>query len=131
MITFNQNELAALEKRLTEIADKVAKKALRTAARKAMNAVRKAARDSAPKESGLLDKNFALLTKVKGGEVTAKVGIRGGAKANPTSPFYFRFLELGTKTIAAKPFLQPALESNAESVLATVLDELRRELDKT
>lgn len=130
MITFNQAELAALEKRLADIADKLAKKVLRTAARKAMNPVRKEARDKAPEESGLLDKNFALLTRVKGSEVIAKVGIKGGAEENDTTPFYFRFLELGTKTIPAKPFLLPALENNAESILQTVVDELKNALDK-
>lgn len=130
MITFNQNELAALEERLKDITDKAAKKALRSAVRKAMNKVRKDARDNAPKDSGLLDENFALLTRVKGSEVIAKVGIRGGAKENETSPFYFRFIELGTKTIKAKPFLQPALENNGQDILDTVVEELKKALDK-
>lgn len=130
MITVNQNELAALEKRLVEVADKIAKKALRAAARKGMKIVRDEAKDNAPEDSGLLDENFALMTKAKDGEVTAKVGIRGGAKKNDTTPFYFRFQELGTKDIQAKPFLRPALEDNAEKILSTVADELNKALDK-
>jgi len=130
MITFNQAELAALEKRLTEVADKVAKKALRTAARRAMAQVRKEARDKAPEDTGLLDENFALMTRVKGSEVTAKVGIRGGARKNNKTPYYFRFVELGTKYAPAKPFLRPALENNAEKIIETVADELRKALDK-
>lgn len=130
MITVNQAQLAELEKRLNEVADKVAKKALRTAARKAMNPVRKEARDNAPEDSGLLDENFALMTKAKNGEVTAKVGIKGGAKKNDTTPFYFRFVELGTKYAPARPFMRPALENNAEQILSTVADELKKTLDK-
>jgi HK97 gp10 family phage protein len=125
MITFNPAELAALEKRLNEIADKVAKKALRSAARKAMKKVRAEARANAPEDTGLLDHNFGLLTKVRDGEVSAKVGIRGGAKRNDQTPFYFRFQEFGTRDIPAKPFLLPALESNAQEVLDTLVTELK------
>lgn len=130
MITFDKTEIEALENRLKEVAEKVAKKALRTAARKAMSEVRKEARDKAPEDTGLLDENFALLTRVKGSEVVAKVGIKGGAKKNDSTPYYFRFVELGTKDTPAKPFLRPALENNAEKIFATVLEELKKALDK-
>lgn len=130
MIKVNETELAELEKRLNAVADSIAKKALRSAARKAMNAVRQEARDNAPEETGLLDKNFGLLTRAKDGEVSAKVGIRGGAKENDSTPFYFRFLEFGTQDMQARPFLRPALENNAEAVIQTVADELRKALDK-
>lgn len=130
MITVNQADLAELEKRLNEVAEKVAKKALRTAARKAMNPVRKEAQQNAPEDTGLLEENFGLTTKAKDGEVSAKVGIKGGARKNDQTPYYFRFLELGTKDMPAKPFLRPALEGNAEKIIATVADELRKALDK-
>ena len=132
MIEFKLNpaELAALEKRLNDVADKVAKKALRSAARNAMKKVRKEARDNAPEDTGLLDENFGLLTRVRLSEVIAKVGIRGGARENDTTPFYFRFVELGTKDAPAKPFLRPALENNAQEVLSTVVEELKKALDK-
>ncbi len=130
MITINQAEIEALEKRLNEIADKLAKKALRTAARKAMKPVRDEAKTNAPEDTGLLEENFALLTTAKNGEITAKVGVRGGAKKNDKTPFYFRFHELGTKDIPAKPFMRPALENNAERIIQTVADELKRELNK-
>ena len=130
MITFNPAELEALEKRLNDVADKVAKKALRGAARKGMNKVRKEARENAPEDTGLLDENFALMTRTRMSEVIAKIGIRGGARQNDTTPFYFRFVELGTKDIQAKPFLRPALENNAQTVLDTVVEELKTALDK-
>lgn len=130
MITFDPAELAALEKRLNDVVDKVAKKALRGAVRKGMNKVRKVARENAPKDTGLLDENFALMTRTRMSEVIAKIGIRGGARENDTTPFYFRFVELGTKDMQAKPFLRPALENNAQAVLDTVVEELKTALDK-
>ena len=130
MIAVDKAELAALEKRMHEVADKVAKKALRGAARRGMNEVRKEARDNAPEDTGLLDENFGLMTKAKDGEVIAKVGIRGGARENDKSPYYWRFSEFGTKNIPAKSFMRKALEDNAESVLATVVEELKKALDR-
>ena len=132
MLEVNRAELAALEKRLADIADNIAKKVLRGAVRKAMNKVRKTARMNAQqsKDTGLLDENFGLTTSAKDGEIIAKVGIRGGGKENETTPFYFRFVELGTKDAPAKPFLRPALENNAQDVLDTVVDELKKALDK-
>lgn len=130
MITFDPAELAALEKRLNDVVDKAAKKALRGAVRKGMNKVRKVARENAPKDTGLLDENFALMTRTRMSEVIAKIGIRGGARENDTTPFYFRFVELGTKDMQAKPFLRPALENNAQAVLDTVVEELKTALDK-
>lgn len=129
MITFNPTELTALEKRLQQVAEKVGKKALRSAARKAMNEVRKEARDNAPQDSGLLDHNFGLLTRIKGADVVAKVGIRGGARENETTPYYWRFVEFGTQKSAARPFLRPALENNSQHVFDTLAAELKKALD--
>ncbi len=130
MITFNPQELAALNDRLQDVAEKVAKKALRSAARKGMNKVRKEARDNAPEDTGLLESNFALQTKFKGGNLYARVGVKGGARNNPDSPWYWRFVELGTKDMPARPFMRPALENNAQDVLDTVVEELKKALDK-
>lgn len=130
MIKVDEAELAALKKRLEEVTEKVAKKALRSATRKAMNIVKNDAKEHAPHDSGLLEENFAISAKVKDSQVTTKVGIKGGGKANPDTPFYFRFQELGTESIPAKPFLRPALEGNAEQVFDTVTQELNKALDK-
>lgn len=130
MSTFDRAELDALLKRLKEMNEKVAKKELRKAARKAMNIVKKDAQDHAPVDSGLLERNFALSVKVKNGTVVARVGVKGGAVENPTTPFYFRFDELGTEKQPAKPFLRPALENNAQQVFDTLTDQLIQGIDK-
>ena len=128
MLRVNEAELAELEKRLNAVADTIAKKALRSAARKAMNEVRKEARENAPEETGLLYKNFGLLTRAKDGEVSAKIGIRRGAKENDSTPFYFRFLEFGTKDMQARPFLRPALARWRQRIIDAIHDAIKRAL---
>lgn len=129
MIKLDPAQLAQLNDRLQEVAEKVAKKALRSAARKGMNKVRAEARANAPKDSGLLDTHFALISKFKGGTLYVRVGVRGGAKKNPDTPYYWRMVELGTRHIQAAPFLRPALEGNAQDVLDTVVEGLKEALD--
>lgn len=130
MIQINQAELAALEKRLTEIADKLAKKALRTATRKGMTIVKKDVQNAAPEDTGLLEENFVLTTKAGNGEIVAKVGVKGGAKKNDKTPYYFRFVELGTESMPARPFMRPGLEGNGEAVFSKIAEELKKALDK-
>lgn len=136
MLTLNVQELAALTDRLRDIEAKIAKKALRTAARKGMSIVRDQVKANAPEDTSddadnIKTKAFiALQTSYRRGVLSVRVGVRGGAKQNPDTPYYWRMVEFGTKHISAKPFMTPALENNADAVIDRIADELRRELDR-
>lgn len=45
---------------------------------------------------------------------------KAGAK-NPNDPFYWRFLEFGTKKMAARPFLRPAAESKGNEAIGVFM----------
>lgn len=47
----------------------------------------------------------------------AKGGSRG--TFSPDDPFYWRFLEFGTKKMAARPFMRPAFEAKKDEALNT------------
>lgn len=135
MLTFNPQELERLNKRLQALVEKVGKKAMRGAARKAMTKVRNDVKAAAPEDLNDDDNvkiktSVALITKWKADTLYVKVGIRGGAKKNPDTPYYFRMVEFGTSKMAARPFMRPALESNAQQIMDTVVQELNRALDK-
>jgi HK97 gp10 family phage protein len=136
MLKLNVQEFAALTDRLRDIEAKIAKKALRTAARKGMTIVRDEVKANAPEDTSTDADNIktkthiALQTSFRRGVLAVRVGVRGGAKKNPDTPYYWRMVEFGTQHIAAKPFMQPALENNAEAVIDRIAEELRRELDK-
>lgn len=138
--------------KIRTLAPKLQKKGLRSAARKAMGIVRKAAQDKAPVRSGNLKKNIVTRvntrrSKEEGG-VVMQVGIRGGArqykdtKENRRSgrvgksyegagnAFYWRFSEFGTQKQPAAPFMRPALANNVEPVTDTFARELSSEIDK-
>ena len=136
MLTFDVSELAKLADRLKDIEAKIAKKALRPAARKGMSIVRDDVKASAPEDTSddaddIRTKAFiALQTSFRRGVLSVRVGVRGGAKKNPDVPYYWRMVEFGTKHISAKPFMTPALENNADAVLEKITQELKREIDK-
>jgi HK97 gp10 family phage protein len=74
------------------------------------------------------------------GGVVMRVGVSGGAR-RPVEPDpnaeaqpggdtrHWRYVELGTEKVAARPFLVPALEQNSGAVLQTLITELNKEID--
>lgn len=120
-------DLKQFREALATLEAKVAKKAVSKAVRRAMAPVRKQVKDTAPKDTGALQANVTLRTSArKSGKVYARVGIKGGAKANPDTPYYFRMIEFGTQHMPAAPFMRPALEANASSILDAAADELQQ-----
>lgn len=136
MLTFDVSELAKLADRFKDIEEKVAKKALRTAARKAMQIVRNDVKANAPEDTSddaddiKTKTHISMQTSFRQDTLYVRVGVKGGARKNPDSPWYWRMVEFGTKHISAKPFMAPALENNADAVLERLTQELKREIDK-
>ena len=57
----------------------------------------------------------------RAGDVGVFVNVRPAkaakaGRSNPTDPFYWRFLEFGTRFMAARPFLQPAAGKLADAL---------------
>jgi len=133
MLTVDKAGLEALNQRLQGLSKKAGKTAVRQSARKAMAPVRAQVQANAPEDltepdAVRIKASTALVTNWKGHTLYARVGIKGGAKKNPSTPFYFRMHEFGTKSLPARPFMGPALEGNAQDVLDTVADELAKRI---
>lgn len=57
--------------------------------------------------------------------------ITGGDKSNPGGDtWYWRFLELGTEKMAARPFLRPALKDNQGQVISIFAKEFEKAIDR-
>jgi len=146
----NVTGLEGLVDRISKLPDKLQKKGARSAARKAMNLVRDAARANSRgfdrKESTeTVWKNIITQGSARGdrriGGVNMRVGVRGGAQysearasqaaSNPGGyTWYWRFLELQTEGLPRQEFLLPAMESRAQAVTDKLGVELSREIDK-
>ena len=134
MLTFNKSDLANLRQALQGMKRKAGKSLIRKAAGKAMLPVRKAAKSSAPYDPSDDGKHIrtdvVLRGRWYGDTLILRVGVKGGAKKNDETPYYWRFQEFGTKTLPAKPFLAPALESNEQEVYDTLIQQLTEAIFK-
>lgn len=133
MLTFNPADLKALSEKLKTLATKTGKAATRKAAGKAMLPVRQDAKANAPydeeDDGGIhIRSEVAMRGRWRGDTLVLRVGVKGGAKKNPDSPYWFRFQEFGTKKMPAKSFLEPALETNQQAVLDILMAELKKGL---
>ena len=120
----------ALSKKFKSLEKAVQGKMLLPAMREAMKPVLSAARAAAPRDKGMLARKIKLSSvrlrgKGKGIAVRtptrAQLGIPKGAKG-----YYPAHLEYGTRKMAARPYMRPALETNR----SRVLDSLRTGLWK-
>jgi HK97 gp10 family phage protein len=134
MLTVNKTDLANLRQALQGMKRKAGKSLVRKAAGKAMLPVRKAAKSSAPYDATDDGKHIrtdvAMRGRWYGDTLILRVGVRGGAKKNDETPYYWRFQEFGTKRLPAKPFLAPALESNEQEVYDTLIQQLTEAIFK-
>lgn len=145
-VKFNPAELAALKTKLDTIKESVGKKAVMGAVRKGAVIVADAVKEGAaaiddeatPSD---IEKNVAVRFSPKRfkatGEIMYRVGIRGGAKKDPgdeknpgKGTAHWRFVEFGAKDVPARPFMGPALESNAQEVFDAIVTELKARVNK-
>lgn len=134
MLTFNKLDLSNLRQALQGTKAKAGKSIVRKAAGRAMAPVRRAVKENAPfdatDDGRHIKTEAAMRGRWFGDTLIMRVGIKGGAKRNPETPYYWRFQEFGTKTIPARPFLQPALETNEQQVYDSLVQELTKALFK-
>ena len=149
-VEFNLTGLEDLRAKLKEIDKDVRFKGGRFALRKAAQVVRDAARQNAGRvddsrttediAKNIVERWNGRLNK-QTGDLGFRIGVMGGAKApavasgeiagkgkaNPGGDtFYWRFLEFGTKDIAARPFIRPAMTDNVQAAT----DEFIKQYDK-
>ena len=139
-------DVERLQKMFVDLNEKIRRRVATKAARAGASVIRNDARRRAKKiddksTDNNISRNIAITFSSskarKYGDFTMRVGVRGGAKTraeNQQNPggdtFYWRFLELGTKHIRARPFLLPAMETNAQKVFQAFTDKFESELAK-
>jgi HK97 gp10 family phage protein len=94
--------------------------------------VLKAARANAPKgESGLLRRSITRVTeKPRGLEKQISVAVGPKKSRSKGDPFYWRFVEFGTRHSKASPFLLPAWRAHVQDMLDRFALQLRKVLTK-
>lgn len=154
MANFRLEGVDAVIKRLEALGGKEGKNASRRALRQGANVVLRDARERAARlDDPQTAENIARNLTVRGGGsrrerrvggVMVRVGVLGGArnmekygefkgegKSNPGGDtWYWRLLEFGTKKMAARPFMRPALQNNTQAAIDAFANALGGEIHK-
>lgn len=135
--------LEQLAKDLETLSKSQSKKVLRNATRAGAEVIAEAVRETAPIRTGKLSRNVVVVTQ-KGrqrDELSSGVHITGvnpetgnsdnSMKAsNPKNAFYWRFVELGTVSMPAIPFLRPAYDKNLERAAEAAMQRANEAVDE-
>lgn len=141
--------LAAIERKLKQLPQRIGNNAMRRALRKGANVIRDAARNNAkriddPETRDKIWKNIAVASggrrrERRAGGPMMRVGVRGGAKPlkkgtdtglSGGNTTHWRFIELGTSDTRAQPFLRPAGAEKAGAAIDATVKAMDTEIDK-
>ncbi|MCR5864653.1 HK97-gp10 family putative phage morphogenesis protein [Aquincola sp. J276] len=138
--------LSELREALAGLPDKLRRRALRNALAAGARLIRDAARATVPvlaeptprRASGTVRNAISVRTSKaarREGNVGVYVNVRpakGAARGakSASDPFYWRFLEFGTDKMAARPYLRPAAQAQAQAALGAFSAKLGPQLDK-
>lgn len=154
MVEVKLEGVAELKTALADAATKIRTKAVRGALREAAKVIQTAARATAPilkvptkyRIAGTVRKNILVRASKfarQNGDEGVFINVRpigssaarvrklgkGGAK-NPNDPFYWRFLEFGTRKMAARPFLRAAADSKGTEAIAKFMSSVVPQIEK-
>lgn len=95
----------------------------------------KAAASKAPRRTGeLADSGYAASenrsTYSGGSQRRKEIKPQPGTAVAAFSAFYARFVELGTRKRAARPFLRPAFDELKDRIAQAIVDSMRPKVDK-
>lgn len=149
-ITFKAPGLEELGRRMRALTNEVNVKMIRRAARDAAILVRDAAKARAPVETGAMRDSIQVrrdrrsstagievfsigVFKIPGGKYANtrfnRAHRRVGASYQVDPPtYYFRFVELGTVKMQAKPFLGPSLKQNVSAAIEIMRGDLTADI---
>ncbi|WP_251850648.1 HK97-gp10 family putative phage morphogenesis protein [Klebsiella aerogenes] len=118
-------------------------KVLRDSTRAGAEVLRQAVIDRAPEQTGKLKKNVVVVTQKsrRRGEIASGVHIRGVnpqtgnsdntmKASNKRNAFYWRFVELGTATAPAHPFVRPAFDTRLEEAAQVAMQRMNTAIDE-
>lgn len=112
---------AELARALSQLSTRVSKKFVKEALVHAAEPLRDRMEELAPHEPGKPDLRDTLAVSTARGEDRLETAVAIG----PTKQgFYGSFLELGTATMAAQPFVRPALDEKSSEALQRLSDDL-------
>lgn len=124
--SYEVNGLKELNKALKQFSVEVERKILRSIVQAGGQVVVKAAKENVPVDSGAL-RDGIIRRAAKGAKTPGKVVVNVGTA---TEVFYGVFLELGTSSIPATPWLRPALDDNVSKIITAMRKRAEKRIER-
>ena len=121
--------------RLDALGSRVANNVVRRAVYAGAVVIRDAARSKVPVDTGALKASIvAKAGAKKKGEISAGVGVQRrvfskGKREGKTPRRYAHLVEFGTVTIAARPFMRPAIDAKTDETIEVTVGKIREGID--
>lgn len=146
---FRVEGLQELRRTLKELPRRTQKKITRKAVSEGAKPIVKKAKQLVPllkapvphRKRGTVRKNIRYKVRVSGDNAEVSIWVKGLAsekivnfkastgkagRDNPDDPFYWWFVEFGTRKMAARPFMRPAYESEKDNAFHKILESIDR-----
>lgn len=139
-VTVKVEGLADLNRRLTELPKAIQGRPLRTAVAAGGRVIQQEAKARVPVDTGLVRDRIRVMSmrqEQRNARAEVVVGVRRVGKVSKkvqknrrrTDPFYWRFIEFGTKFKPARPFLRPALENKRTEAVEAIRERLAKRIE--
>lgn len=128
-VTTTISGLQGLEQKLSQLAPKAARSAIRKAARQAGKIWQEAIEERAPVDTGRLEESISVVTSTGAGETDGTTGSVTVSVGPDKSGWYAGFQEFGTVHEPAQPFIQPAIDETGDQVLDAFIENLNEVLE--
>lgn len=145
-VTVKITGLSEIQKKLEQMPEKVAKRAIRSALKRAAGIVRQKIVDMAPRKTGFLSGHFDIKIRQFRGFLAAvahigpnskiyyppnpRAGKRGGKRKSMPVIAVAQFHEFGTSRMPAHPFMRPAFTATREQMIEAISEELRKAVEE-
>ena len=134
-VTVRVTGMKELAAKLQSFGPKLARNGLRAAVSAGAEVIRKDVQARAPVDEGTLRRAVykkQIREESNNTKQTFYVGVRSGKKyqKKKQDAWYWRFLEFGTKYIAARPFVRPAFESKKNEAVERMKEKLAERIKK-
>lgn len=133
-VTVKVEGLAELDRALRELLPaSVRGRPLRAAVAAGARIVAKEAKSRVPVDSGLVRSRIRVMSnpqQQRQARAESVVGVRRSGKARKDQdPYYWRFVEFGTRKMRARPFLRPALEAKRNEATQMIRERLAKRIE--
>ncbi len=132
-VTVKVEGLADLNRRLTQLPKAIQGRPLRTAVAAGGRVIQQEAKARVPVDTGLVRDRIRVMSmrqEQRNARAEVVVGVRRVEKnTRRTDPFYWRFIEFGTRFKPARPFLRPALENKRTEAVDAIRERLAKRIE--